>query len=321
MQGQHKKISDPGKKASLVLIHLWLTCLLNSWKLAEKKHIFSNSYFQTHPDVSPFPISHYSSGIFHKSAVTFRRVKVHLKLKFRIQFYFFLLSKFRLNFCLENYCVCVCVFVCVKEREFNFPWFFTPSLCYFWPSRDREGNFKEKGEMLWTGVKVIWPLLGLLLLCSSSPPGRRPALGMIQKRSRCWFLYWSIPTKPQRAHITPGGLSSAQQRFWYRMLSCDTCSSASSSQWISSSSSWATSTLSLQVWLKRRNKSFLREGEGKSQNIFSHALPSLKTLSNLWIPLSGLSLPPTHGALCGMWDLISAIRDWTHVPDTGNAES
>ena len=142
---------------------------------------------------------------------------------------------------------------------------------------------------MWTGVKAIWPLLVVFLFCGSCPTGQTSTLGIMQKRSRWWFLYWSIPAKPQCTHITPGRVPAAQQRFSYGIISCDTCSLAWSRHWISSPSHWATSSPSLQVELTWRNNSFLQEGKGKSQNIFSHALPVLTTLSNLVIPLFGLS--------------------------------
>lgn len=182
--------------------------------------------------------------------------------------------------------------MCVCEGEiFNFPCFFyslSPSLCYFWLSRDREGSFKKKGQ------KDVGRCEGHLvtdgrLFCSSCPTGQTSTLGIIQKGSRCWFLYWSIPIKPQCIHITPGRVPSAQQWFSYGIISCDTCSLAWSRQWISFPSHWATSSPSFQAELTQRNKSFPQEGKGKSQNIFSHALPVLTTLSNLLIPLSGLS--------------------------------
>lgn len=91
--------------------------------------------------VAPFLTSYYISGIFHRFVVTLRLYKVHSKLEFHIQFYFFLLYKFRLNVLFGK-------LMCVGEGEnLIFTVSFTLSLpLYFWLSRDREGSFKKKGQ-------------------------------------------------------------------------------------------------------------------------------------------------------------------------------
>lgn len=132
--------------------------------------------------VAPFLASHYISGIFHRFVVTLRHYKVHSKLEFHIQFYFFLLYKFRLNL-LFGKLMCVC-----EGGNLIFLVSFTPSLPLSatsgFPETEREA-LRKRGKRLWTGVKAIWPLLEVFLFCSSCPTGQLSTLGKIQKRSRC----------------------------------------------------------------------------------------------------------------------------------------